>query len=423
MDACFSLVTKVAVRPEVPRVLLLDHTAELGGGEIALLNLVRNLDTSRHVPVVLLLSKGPLEQLLADAGVETRVLPLSDSILHARKDSLGGRTLLRIADVFRCLLFCVHLARWIRSNNIVLVHANSLKADLIGAVAARLAGVPIIWHLRDRISRDYLPGSIVVLFRRACRVLPNVVVANSAATLTTVQPAGSAICDAKGKWRVIHDGTPWTSLPAVGRTGVLSSEQATIGIVGRISPWKGQHVFLRAVASVRQCFPQARFKVIGGPLFGESSYEQSLFSLCAELGLDDVVEFTGFCKNISNAIGALDILVHASTLGEPFGQVIIEAMALGKPVVATRGGGVPEIVAHGITGLLVPMNDPESLATALAELLSDPDRRIEMGIAGRRRVCEQFSIERVATKVTALYDEFLGPRICSHPTPSVSERP
>ena len=119
-------------------------------------------------------------------------------------------------------------------------------------------------------------------------------------------------------------------------------------------------------------FPKARFVIIGAALFGEDGYEREIRQLSAQLGLEEVVEFAGFRPDVQCAIAELDLVVHASTTGEPFGQVIIEGMAAGKPVVATNGGGVPEIVEDGQTGILVPMGDAPALAEAICRVLADP---------------------------------------------------
>jgi glycosyltransferase involved in cell wall biosynthesis len=126
------------------------------------------------------------------------------------------------------------------------------------------------------------------------------------------------------------------------------------------------------------------------------------------LYLTDAVEFAGFVEDVPARIAELDIVVHASTTGEPFGQVIIEAMAEQKPVVATNGGGVPEIVQDGITGLLVPMGDAPALADALRYLLDHPEIAAQMGREGRKRVLAQFTIQRTARMVESVYRELLG---------------
>jgi glycosyltransferase involved in cell wall biosynthesis len=378
-------------------VLFVDHTATWGGGEVALFNLVRAIDPARYRPVVLLFSDGPLGDKFRAAGIETRVLGLDSGVINARKDDLGGGTLLRVKDVASTLGFTGKLRRFMRQQDVALVHSNSLKSDLIGGFAARAARLPLIWHVRDRIADDYLPCKVAKAFRLMCRVVPTRVIAISEAVRQTL---GS-----NPRVRVVHDGTPLPGEPASQTT---NREGPLIGLVGRITPWKGQDVFLRAAAIVRRQFPNARFQVIGAALFGERDYEQRLHERVRTEGLSDAVEFTGFRTDVPDLIARLDVLVHASTTGEPFGQVVIEGMAAGKPVIATRGGAIPEIVVEGQTGVMVPMGDAAAMARAMVTLLSDPVYACQLGRAGRQRVTEQFTIGHTAAGVQAVYDEVLG---------------
>src|SRR5450631_3017683 len=381
--------------PSPPRVLFFDHTAALGGGEIALANLVRHLDAKKVKAIVVLASEGPLAERLR-AICETHVLALSSRVVAHKKDKLGIGTLFCVWDALIVLIYVIRLTRFIRDHHIDVVHTNSLKADIIGGAAARLASRPVIWHVRDRIEDDYLPMLAVRVFRLLARMVPSYVIANSAATLSTLHlrtvDRGTSISsgiELNGKTTVVHDGTK-LDVPAKTRN---PQSEFRVGLVGRISPWKGQHIFIKAAALVHEHFPYARFFIIGAALFGEDQYDVEVRQLPGQLGIHDNVEFTGFCHDIEPAIAKLDILVHASTKGEPFGQVIIEGMAAGKPVVATNGGGVPEIVEDGQTGILVPMGDADAMAEAIRQILSDPRKARAMGIQARHRVANHFTVE------------------------------
>jgi len=393
------------------RVLFFDHTAALGGGEIALINLIRSLDPAKIKSIVVLASEGPLVDRLSPI-VDTRVMPLSPRVVTHRKDNLGIATLFRLGDALRVFIYILRLARFIRANHIDIVHTNSLKADVIGGAAARLAGRPVIWHVRDRIEDDYLPTRVARAFRRLSRIMPNYVIANSQATLRSLRLGkcvrGTSIpsgIEMTRRTAVVHDGTGLVAITEA--NGARSPHR--IGLVGRISPWKGQHIFIQAAALVLKRFPEARFFIIGAALFGEDRYDQEIRRLPEQLGIEDNVEFSGFRSNIHDVIAELDLLVHASTMGEPFGQVIIEGMAAGKPVVATNGGGVPEIVEDGRTGILVPMSDVEAMASAICQILSDPVRAKTMGMRARQRVADRFTIEQTARRVEAVYAELLQP--------------
>ncbi len=391
------------------RVLFFDHTAAMGGGEIALLNLVRSLNSKKFKAIVLLGADGPLADRMRTI-VQTEILPLAPNVARQKKDKLGLATLFRFGDAMKVFSYIYRLVRFINEQKIDLVHTNSLKADIIGGAAARLASRPVVWHVRDRIEDDYLPKSVVRIFRLLSHVMPNYVIANSAATLRTLHlrkgarsasiPSG---IDLNSRSAVVHDGTS----PGMFEEGKGARTGIRIGLVGRICPWKGQHIFIKAAALVSRRLPEARFLIIGAALFGEDQYDQELRQLPAQLGIQDKVEFTGFQDNIKQAIAELDLLVHASTTGEPFGQVIIEGMAAGKPVVATNGGGVPEIVEDGRTGILVPMGDVEAMAEAICQILSNPVQAKEMGVRARQRVADHFTLEQTARRVEAVYAEVL----------------
>ncbi|HZT44238.1 MAG TPA: glycosyltransferase [Chthonomonadaceae bacterium] len=428
---------------ERKRVLYVDHTAEMGGGELALLHLLRHLDRTRYQPVVVLFSEGPLVEEMRAAGVEAHVLPLDPRIVRTRKDSLGLGSLARLRDAARTALYVGRLARFIRAQRIALVHTNSLKADVIGGLAARLARTPLLFHVRDRIAEDYLPGPAARAFRWLCRTLPDYVVANSDATLRSLclpakeraatvysgieireqgnagtgdpggSPAGSTVTRDDGNWEGTR-GKPAPEALAAG-TGLSRTFGApgpqprvpSIGLIGRISPWKGQHIFLQAAAQVRERVPEARFLIVGSALFGEEDYERQVRVLTADLGLEECVEFTGFRKDVAALIQTMDILVHASTTGEPFGKVVVEGMAAGKPVVATNGGGIPEIVEDGVTGLLVPMGDAESMAEAICRLLAHPETARAMGRQGHERARARFTIQHTTRQMEGVYHKML----------------
>lgn len=382
------------------RVLFLDHTAELGGGEIALVDLIRYLDRTRVEPIVLLGSHGPLEDRLKEYA-PVYVIPMDASVVHARKDTLGIRSLLNVCAARATLTFLAQLRRFMREKKIDILHTNSLKASVLGGIAGRLQRLKVVWHVRDRIADDYLPRKVVRVMRRLARILPHFVIGNSLATVQTLQLGRTPSA-------AIPSGVDLAKFSQSPETGSLdgnrSANAKVIGLAGRICPWKGQHIFLEAAALVHARWPEAQFKIIGAALFREHDYELELRRTVQERGLEAVVEFTGFREDVAGVIRSLDILVHASTVGEPFGQVIVQGMACGKPVIATNGGGVPETVVDGETGLLVPMNDAPSMAEAICSLLADEERAREMGARGHRRVAQHFTIQQSVEKLMNIYD-------------------
>jgi glycosyltransferase involved in cell wall biosynthesis len=388
-------------------VLYLDHTAKWSGGEIALLRTLEALDRTRVNPIVVLAEEGPFRERLEAAGIEVHVLPLSEKVREVRKDSLGAAAIAGHLGTLTALFrYAVRVGRFARSCGASVLHCNSLKSDFYGALAGRVARIPVIWHVRDHIDPAYLPAPAVKLVRALARSLPAGVVTNSDSTTEKLFPAG------RGKQRVwtVYDGLSaherTTPKPALGAP--FRNHPPRVGMVGRIVRWKGQHVFLEAAAKLTAEGIDARYVIVGSPLFGEQEYETELHRMAEPMG--DKVVFRGFQSDIPGILRNLDILIHASISPEPFGQVVIEGMAEGLPVIASDGGGVREIMAEGNPGLVTPMGDASALAASLSALLRDPARANTLARAGWERVRSSFTAERSARGVEAVYDELLSGR-------------
>ena len=259
-------------RDERLRVVYLDHVARMSGGEIAMLRLLPHLG-GVHAHVILG-EDGPLAERLQRAGISVEVLPFPAATRDLRRDAVrpGGASPRAALDT---LVYAARLARRLRQLRPDLVHTNSLKSGIYGAPAARAAGVPLVWHLRDRIAADYLPSSAVRPIQTFIAAMADGVIVNSTATLHTLFARTHA------RARVIPDSVEIPShLPDSDRDG----RAITFGMLGRIAPWKGQDLFLRAFAAA---FPSSgeRAVLVGTPMFGEESYEQELHALVASLGL------------------------------------------------------------------------------------------------------------------------------------------
>jgi glycosyltransferase involved in cell wall biosynthesis len=404
------------------RVVVVGHSAKLSGGELALLRLVPALrnDVLFHI---ILAEDGPLVSRLEAAGATVEVLPLADATRELRRDKVGAGTTW-VGVVWNIGRYVWKLHGRLRRLHPDLVHTNTLKAALYGGVAARVAGIPCLWHIRDRISPDYLPAGAVGLVQGAARWLPSGIVANSEDTLATLDLAPLVVSGDKsddgahvGLSAIVRRRTPpSTVVPSpiyVAKDEAISeakrdvSGPLRVGILGRLAPWKGQDVFLRAFASA---FPDGseRAIVIGSALFGEDGYERSLLALVTELGIEDRVDFLGFREDVDSELAMLDVLVHASISAEPFGQVVLQGMAAGLPVVAAQGGGPSEIVTDGTDGLLYPPGDVEALVGKLQVLAKDIDLRHRLGVLGRR-TAERFTPARIAPKLLAVYLDTVKP--------------
>lgn len=378
------------------RVALVNHGARMGGGEFALLGIAGHLDRRAVDVVVVLGEEGPLADRLRALSVEVAVHPLDRSVLDRRKEALGAAGLAHPLVAARAARAVAGLARLLRERDVDVVHTNTLKAHLLGGLAGRLAGARVVWHVRDHLVSPYLPAAAVPLVRLAARAVPHRVVAVSASAARTV-----------GRPDVL-----------VVRQGVAMPAEATerppggpprVGLVGRIAPWKGQDVFVAAAARLARQFPDAEFVLAGSALFGEEGYERELRAQVTRLGLDDRVRFLGFRDDVWEVYRELDVVVHASTQPEPYGNVVLEAMASRRALVAAAAGGVLELVEDGRTGLLVPPGDPEALADAVGRLLRSPEERSRLADAGRRHVEQRFSLERDARELERVWREVVAP--------------
>jgi len=370
--------------PRRLRVAFVDHCAALSGGELALARLLGSLDVEAHV---ILGEEGPLRSRLEAGGVSVQVLPMARRLRHLRRERVGPAALLHAVTL---CWYVVRLTGRLRRLRPDVVHTNSLKAALYGGVAGRLAGVPVVWHLRDRIAPDYLPPLGVRLVRAASRVLPSAVIANSSSTLATL-------------FHTVAIPSPVDVRPT---PRVAEDAGLRIGIVGRLAPWKGQDLFLRAFA---RAFPAGDVVavIVGSAMFGEDDYALELKELIVELGLDGRVEMIGFCDDIEAVLATMDVVVHASTVPEPFGQVVAEAMGAGRPVVASDAGGPAEIIEHGVTGLLYPMGSEEGLAEALGRLAGDSALRERLG-ATAVAAAQRYRPDVVAAEVSRFYSTVLS---------------
>ncbi len=371
------------------RVLLVDHADFLGGAERSLVELARCVDPT-HYAVICACPPGALMAEATRNGVPT--VPLDLRQVRGRRNALLAPA--------RLLAGVRSLRDIIRRERIAMVHSNTMRASVYAAPAARTTGVRFVWHVRDlHRERAYV--------QLMCRVADAIIV-NAHAVARTI-PAR-----AQHKTTVIHNGVPLEAFDPDHFSGAelraelgFARDTFVIGNVGWLAPWKGQREFIEAASLIAKECAAARFVIIGAasdPRYAE--YERTMRGLAREL-LGDRLVWAGERAPIQPAMAALDLLMHCAQ-NEPFGRVIIEAMAMHVPVVAFRGGGVDEIIADTETGLLADPQDVRALASHACALLADPARRRAMGAAARARVAALFDARSTARQVEQVYDELLA---------------
>jgi len=378
-----------AAGPERPlRVVFCHYAADFGGGsDRSLFDLATHLPRDRFTPIMILKSGDPLAPAYRAAGVDAFELPF------VSPRGAIGRYLRRFWPS------AVRVARLISKTKADLVHVNTLY-NLVGAVAARLARRPLVWHVREILPDSRAVAWILRL--QALLATRAIAISSSVANTMAVPP---------GRLRLVPNGVDLSEYDTLPDTAAFQAELAVVAgapvvtTIGRIEPWKGQHVFVEAVPAILEAHPHARVLIVGAPAAKKPEYEIGLRARCRELGIEGQVLFTGARKDVPAVLAASDVLVLPSATPEPFGRTVVEAMAAGVPVVATAAGGPLDTVADGDTGWLVPPNDPDALAAKVNELLSDPARARAMGEHGRQRAHALFSLGRLIRDMTAVFEE------------------
>jgi glycosyltransferase involved in cell wall biosynthesis len=398
------------------RLLFVENPPFVGGSVTGLYDLVRRLDLDRYEPIMLFCGPNPYRQHFRQLGV--RVETLSEevpSIGQAKRDITGslsryskvvGRSYWLLKDFYkfarRDYPVAQRVATLMREWGIDLVHQNNcLRLDRATILSARLAGVPQIVQIRNlrpfSMVERYLAPSV------------NAFIYVSRAVEKVYQELG--IPAERG--HVIYDGFEPLHVEAdlckLRREFGIAENDAVISNVGRIEWWKGHDYFVQSLAEVIKNFPNTKALIVGGvdPTMRNEQFHNRVQTMIHELGLSNHLIFTGFRSDVPQIMAMSNIVVHSSSEPEPFGRVIVEAMQVGRPVVATAAGGVLDIVDHNVTGLTVPLKDPAAMADAIQYLLRHPDEARAMGRRAQQEVGKRFSVEQHIHGVQSLYEEIL----------------
>ncbi len=360
------------------RVLVVMPLAEqLGGGEMMFRQLMQH-GRGRGVEWIAVFTKdGPMVAETRALGIETHLIPAG------RIRALAGR--------WRAIRAIAALARERQAS---LVFGWMVSAQLLAGPAAWLADIPSAWYQVGLPRPDWLDRAATFCRARGIVVLSRDV----AEAQARVWPHRPQVLVAPGasleRFDAMRHDPPARLRSQLG----LPVEGPLIGIVGRLQRWKGMHAVIRAMPAVRARHPAAHLAIVGGAHGTEPGYGAELRALAAGLGVADAVTFAGYQPDVPRWMQAMDIVVHASDR-EPFGIVVVEAMALGKPVVAGARGGPAELITDGEQGLLVGFEDADGLARAITRYLDDPGFAARCGAAAARRALD-YSAERYAERLT-----------------------
>jgi len=365
-----------------PRVMLFNNGFLHGGTERQFVRTIQNLDQRKYeLCVGCLQASGPFLSEIETMGLTITEFPIR---------SLYGLDTIR---------WFWRLVQFLRHNRISVLHAFDFYTTIFAVPAARLAGVPVVLASRRELLEVRRPWQQRVV-RMACW-LATAVVANSHAV-----EADLCRCGYVGKVTVIHNGIDCHAVRSVSPPKMrmllgIPANAPVIGVVADLRPEKDVDTFLCAAAYIATEIPEARFLVIG-----DGSDRDRLEQRALDLGLACRIIFLGDRADVENLLAILDVCVLSSRT-ESLPNAVLEAMALGRPVVATDAGGTRELVVDGETGFLVPVRDAKSMAERIVELVRNPKRCRAMGGEGRRRVEQQFSCSRMKQQLEALYDSML----------------
>ncbi len=395
------------------RVLYLSPTASMGGAERVLLDLLHNLRVAQPTWALGLITAndGPLADDARRLGVITEVLPFPREFARIGDAGLTGpRTWARFAR--RAAGGSMATVRYFRALRTTIaafepdvIHSNGIKMHVLGALAKPERSA-LVWHFHDYLSARPVTCRVIKRLKHRCRAV--VAVSESVAADLREQLGPGA--DVTTVWNSVDltrftPGGPRLDLDAMASLARTETGLPRIGLVATFARWKGHLLFLEALRLLKET---RRFRgyIVGGPLYETDGSQHSLPELQAaitRLGLNGVVGLTGFVRDSDAALRHLDVVVHASTSPEPFGLVIAEAMACGRPVVVSRAGGVAELIEPEVNALTYTAGNSQELAAQLARLVDDVSLRRRIGDAARRSAVEQFDPQRVVGQMLGLY--------------------
>jgi sugar transferase (PEP-CTERM/EpsH1 system associated) len=347
-------------------------TLRTGGLEKLLVQFARHHDRRRFVPVFIALrDAGPPAEEIRDQGCVVHVLGPP----RGKWDEVR-----RLQRLFATLAPAV-------------VHTHNVHPHFYGSIAARLARVPAVVHTRHGVAFGDNKGQGRRLFWLACRLADRV---------ASVSEDAARLSAREGGLRAGKGLTIWNGIDVQAFAFRGPAPDGDLVTVSRLEPVKDLTTLLKAMAIAQRARPALRLRVVG-----DGSERPNLERLARSLGLEDAVSFLGERRDVAEILSTAGAFVSSSTT-EGVSLTLLEAMAVGLPVVATAVGGNPEVAVQGVTAVLVPPGDPEALASAIVATAGDPARAAEMGRAARARVESRFDVRQMVRAYEGVYEEILG---------------
>lgn len=381
------------------KILFLYDSTVLGGAEKSLLYLIKNLNRKKFSPIVVLPDRGFLFRQLDLLGIDVRLMEI--------------RRLRKTANLFKLFNYLLHLLRvayqlrlLINTEKINIIHANSLSAQIQVNFVRGVKNIPKIWHIRD-IFPHHLSIRLSIKY---AALYTTKIVAISRAVKDNLVKMGIL----EDKITVIYNGIDFGEIKKVShnnetvrRKFKVGSDCYIIGMIGSISYSKGQDIFIQAAHMVLKEFPDTLFVIVGGYFPENLSYYQEMRQLVEKLQMKEKVVFLDPVEEIEELICSLDIVVNMSREREGLGRSILEGMALGKPVVGSKIGGIPELVDEDC-GILIDSENVNELFEKLCFLIKDRNLMIKMGENGKKKIEKSFNIKLKVKELEGVFNSVLS---------------
>jgi glycosyltransferase involved in cell wall biosynthesis len=386
---------------EKTNVLILESYPRIGGAEVCLLSFLKKIDRSQFQVTVVAPQEGPLAEELKRLGFDVEVVPVRG--LKTLNPFRFAKNLFHFFKAIQAVTNIVH------QRKIDLVHAWLYRGFGLASLIHQKNKVPCLGSLFDALNSagiSWLRKKITVFC--ANRYLEMVIAASDAIKNIAVKEGIKS-----EKLRTVYAGIDCQEFlqkvnPAIDlrKNLGLEREALVIGSVGQFHKWKGQNYLIHAIRALKKDFPLIKCILVGGvlmPFKDHIQYESELKSLPKKLAIEENIIFLGWREDTASLMNNFDIFVVPSTFPDPFPNVILEAMCLAKPIIASRVGGIPEMIQDGVSGGLVEPRDSQRLAEMIGWLLRDQNKRKELGENAFQTVQERFPVERNVRGITDIY--------------------
>jgi len=404
--------------PPPKRILYVENGIGYGGAIICLRHLVRNLDRQRYIPMVVTGRTGPHYKEIAQEAEWKHIPDRHIDIVGAHRnidpatwpDKIPGlrfvinQILARTDDTANFLPFLVQLLWTAKNFKADLIHANNEPlCNRAALLVGKILKIPTVCHVRGDQK-----GSLLMEWAYS---LPDRLISVSHWVAKSVREKLQIPAE---QIDVIYDGIELEKLDieadgsAFRKDHDITANDFAVGLIGLLIPWKGQEMFLDAAKLLREKIPHLKMLIIGGTPDDCQAYEAALRQRVIDEQLGDIVVFTGHVAKMEPVYNGLDVIVSASTSPEPLGTVVIEALAMGRPLIGPNHGGAAEMMKHNKTGLLFTPKDAASLAEQIERYYEDANLRATLGKNAREHALLTFAVETHTEKVQAVYDKLLN---------------